>query len=273
MAYSVNRSTISPEAANSIHSMLCLQPETPNSKYNRGKIPEPVLFYNVHDNIVDLPYLFAASLFQITPNIDIPYPTTQLTFTGTLRENQVTVEQESWDQLEKYGTSTLGLYPGFGKTILGAKLASRAKLMTVVLVHREILTTQWKKTFEDFTNASVWIVGEKTPPPICDVIICMDTRWDKIPKQMRDSIGFLIIDEAHAFCTPTHVGCLLAFHPKYIVIESATLEREDGMDSMIYAIAGEHGVFREMELNEGTLSLLSRLSAKKARSLSEQRKE
>jgi hypothetical protein len=245
MAYAIDISSISPANADTIQRMLCLQPDSINSKYNRGKAPQPILFYNIENNILHLPYLFAASLLRITPNLDIQYPQTALEFTGTLREKQIPVEQESWIQLEQYGTSTLGLYPGFGKTILGAKLASRAKLMTVVLVHREILTTQWKKTFEDHTNARVWIVGEKNPPPICDVIICMDTRWDYIPKNMRDAIGFLIIDEAHAFCTPTHVGCLLAFHPKYILLESGSLLRDDGMHAMMYAIAGNHGVHRE----------------------------
>lgn len=245
MACAVKKSSISVSQAESIRTMLCLQPVSQNSKYNRGTIPEPIHFYKTNDDTVDVPYLFAASLFNTTPNTDFPYPITQLEFIGNLRENQIGPEQEAWDQLSLRGTSTLGLYPGFGKTILGAKLASRAKLMTVVLVHREILTLQWKKSFEDFTNAKVWIVGEKNPPPICDVIICMDTRWESLPIQMRDSIGFLIIDEAHAFCTPCHVHCLLAFHPKYILLETASLERDDGMEAMAYAIAGSHGVYRE----------------------------
>ena len=245
MAYSIKRSTISQKHVDIIRSMLCFKPININKKYNKHLEPDPILFYNIENDILHLPFLFAAALFNITPNLDIPYPITQLTFTGQLRPNQTPVEIEAWDQLEKYGTSTLGLYPGFGKTILGASLASRAKLMTCVLVHREILTTQWKKTFVDNTNAKVWIVGERNPPPICDVIICMDTRWSHISKEMRDSIGFLIIDEAHAFCTPTHVGCLLAFHPKYILAESASLYRDDEMEAMIYAICGEHGVFRE----------------------------
>jgi len=245
MAYAVKRSTISQPTVETIRSMLCLKPDSSNSRYNHGNVPEPILFYNLEGDNIHLPYLFAASLLRINPNLDIPYPITQLSFTGTLRPNQIPVEAEAWAQLERYGTSTLGLYPGFGKTILGAMLASRAKLMTCILVHREILTVQWKKTFEDNTNARVWIVGERNPPPVCDVIICMDTRWDKIPQQMRDAIGFLIIDEAHAFCTPTHVGCLLAFHPKYILAESASLFRDDNLHSMIYAICGDHGVFRE----------------------------
>lgn len=245
MAYAIPRSTISNETVNIIESMLCLYPNVVVNKYNSNNVRNPITFYDIDKDFIHVPYLFAASLLQILPNINISYPITNLQFTGKLRENQEIVESESWEQLEKYGTSTLGLYPGFGKTILGAKLASRTKLMTVVLVHRETLTKQWKKTFEEHTNGKVWIVGEKYPPQICDVIICMDTRWHLIPKTMRDAVGFLIIDEAHCFCTPTHVGCLLAFHPKYILAESASLLRDDDMHQMIYAICGEHGVFKE----------------------------
>lgn len=86
---------------------------------------------------------------------------------------------------------------------------------------------------------------EKNPPELCDVIICMDTRYNQIPGEMRDSCGFLIIDEAHSFCTPTHVQCLLSFHPKYIVMETGSLERDDGLHSMIYAMAGNHGIHIE----------------------------
>ena len=247
MAYAKRRSEISPEKIEIIRSGLRMVPDVPYSKYGRDQEPDPILFWRLDGDILHIPFLFAASLFQTNPNLDIPFPETNLTFTGTLRDKQIPVEQECWEQLSKYGTSTLGLYPGFGKTILGAKAASRAKLITCVLVHREILTTQWKKTFTDVTNARVWIVGEPNPPPVCDVIICMDTRWNQIAPQLRDQIGFLIIDEAHAFCTPGKVDCLLAFHPKYILLESASLERDDSLHSMMYAIAGSHGVFRESD--------------------------
>lgn len=248
MACAVARSSISDELALRIHSMLCLQPDVPNTRYNTGDPPVPIQFYFLDNGVLHMPYLFASSLLQIIPNIDTVFPVSNLTFTGQLREHQITVEKEAWGQLESRGTSTLGLYPGFGKTILGASLASRTKLITCILVHREILTGQWKKTFTDFTNGRVWIVGEKDPPPVCDVIICMDTRWSVIPQSVRDCVGFLIIDEAHAFCTPSHVRCLMSFHPKYILAESATLERDDGMHSMIYAICGNHGVYRETDI-------------------------
>ena len=224
MSYSILQSNISSQQWGFIDNMLHLQPDIFNNKYSRPDENKPIIFYRNEQDKIYLPYLFASSLFQIIPNIDHQFMSTNLIFTGSLRPTQIEVELEAWTQLQHFGTTTLGLYPGFGKTILGAKLASRTQLLTVILVHREILTTQWKKTFDDFTNAKdhIWIVGEKNPPLTCTIIICMDTRCDQIPIEIRDKIGLLIIDEAHAFCTPNHVKCLLTFQPKYIVIESAT---------------------------------------------------
>lgn len=255
MAYAIARADIAPDTYATLTSMLCLVPEGNNTKYNskcnnpkynRGAKAVPINFYTHENGIMHVPYLFASSLFQIIPNMHIAYPHVPIQFIGNLRPYQVPVEEEAWRQLQTFGTTTLGLYPGFGKTILGARLASRVNLLCVILVHRELLTVQWKKTFEDFTNSVVWIVGEDRPPAKCDVIICMDTRWQLIPESIRDMVGLLIIDEAHAFCTPGHVRCLLSFHPKYIVAESASLLRDDGLHSMIYAICGNHGVFREV---------------------------
>ena len=47
----------------------------------------------------------------------------------------------------------------------------------------------------------------------------------EIPQNIRDQVGFLIIDEAHKYCTSSSIPCLLAFHPKYILVISDTLER------------------------------------------------
>lgn len=243
MACIVKKSQISDIQINKIYKMLALSPIV-NKKYTKHK-PKPILFYIEQDELFYLPYLFTSSLLQFNPNDNIIYPTVNFEFTGKLYDKQIEVEEESWNQLQMYGTTTLGLYPGYGKTVLGVKLASRLKLITIVLVHREVLMIQWKNSFERFSNAKVWIVNGKDIPSEYNVIICLDTRWKLLPSEIRNSIGFLIIDEAHTFCTPKHIKCLLSFQPKFILIETATLERDDGMHSIIYAIAGSHGVFRD----------------------------
>lgn len=243
MAQEIDKTTIPIDKINIIRNTLSIQPNV--TIYNRQARPPPITFYSVHGNIVRLPYIYYTGLFGTNASSAKYYPPVSIKFTGQLRPIQVDVIVEALEQMHKFGSTTLGLYPGFGKTILGAKLASEVGLLTCVLVHREILTTQWRTTFTQFTDAQCWIVGERDPPTTCSVIICMDTRWEQIPEELRKSIGVLIIDEAHAFCTTSHVSCILAFQPRYVILESASIERDDGLHAMMYAVAGTHGIYRE----------------------------
>jgi hypothetical protein len=261
MSYVVSLNTLSTEQRLFIRSMLFFQPEKPfrkTNKFQKAPATTPILFFNIVDDLIYLPYFFAAAMFKICPNVDLKYPSTTLTFTAALRDYQKPVIEQAVTQLNTYGTTTLALYPGFGKTILGVYLAAEKKLVTCILVTRKILITQWLKTINDnlviikldkdnkpyYTKPDVWIVGENSPST-CDIIICMDTRTHLLTQQFRSLIGFLIIDEAHMFCTPGNVTALLGFTPKFIVVETATLERDDGMHIMIHAVAGKHAITRE----------------------------
>jgi len=119
----------------------------------------------------------------------------------------------------------------------------------MVYCTRDTIARQWYKTFSKCMPSYeqyIWIVGECPPPEdgsIPAFIICMDERVDKIPDHILKSIGMLIIDEAHMFCTPSRVKCLLKCQPLYVILESATLERDDGMHAMVQSMAGFHGVF------------------------------
>ena len=75
-------------------------------------------------------------------------------------------------------------------------------------------------------------------------IICMDGRIGKIPKKLIKKIGTVIIDEAHLFCSKGKVECLLGIQPRYVIAESATLQRGDKLEKMIHLICGEHRVYR-----------------------------
>ena len=203
-----------------------------------------------------LPYRFACVLaYGKLLNMDRPHikiiHDNKPAFGLQLREEQIPIVQEAYQQLCTYNTTTLGLYPGIGKTYMGTYLAYLFGNVTMVYCNRESIMKQWFKTFSksvpDYTNY-IWMVGEQDAPPEGNVpafIICMEERYTKIPQYILKAIGTLIIDEAHMFCTPTAVNCLLAegLYPSKIIIETATLERDDGMHQMIQSIAGEHGVF------------------------------
>ena len=177
-------------------------------------------------------------------------------FEISLRDYQAGPAMEAYEQLRAHGTTTLGLPPSFGKTIMGVWLWHWTKTVVVVLVHRQPLITSWKNSFIKALpklEKYIWVVGEDYPEGVKNptredvyppVIICMDGRYEQIPDHIRESVGCVIIDEAHCFCTPSRVGPLLAFQPKFVIAETATLARPDNMHTMIQCIVGKHSVDR-----------------------------
>lgn len=260
MAYQINIKHINNEQRALIQKLLVFKP-TPG--YNDDNVlPEPIHFYRIINDTILLPYMTASAIFQIIPNIDNPHKPINIAFTGQLYPKQELVVKEAREHIAEYGSTSLMLHCGFGKTLCGAHLAVGLRLLTCVMMTLTKLTVQWKETFEKNTTARVWIVDDKKPPPLdtIDVIICMKDRWSKIPDGMRNQVGTLIIDEAHLFCTRCSVSALLAFQPKYIISETATLERDDDLHHMIYAICGDHGIYKETDKKFNVVKIVTKTS-------------
>lgn len=255
MSVVVKCSALTKDHINIINDLLFLQPK---EKYNFGgkkkcKAVKPIEFRQIitspvdGENYIFLPYRFAAQLFGKNIAAERIYTPSVFKFTGTLRDYQAEDIGEFVKHLEEYSTTTLCCSPGYGKTIISAYLAAKYSLLTLVIFTATTLLKQWKNTFEKFTTAKVWIVGEEAMPPLFNVIICLDKRVEKIPVDIRNRIGMFIIDEAHIMCTPSQVDRLLGFHPRYIIAATATLKRDDGMHEMIYAMCGNHCVVRDIK--------------------------
>ncbi|GIW70119.1 MAG: hypothetical protein KatS3mg101_0866 [Patescibacteria group bacterium] len=126
-------------------------------------------------------------------------------------------------------------------TVMGSYLAHRLGYRTAIFVHRKILIDQWLNTLKTcFGEVPVLIAGEK-PVENPSFIICLPKR--KVSESLAETVGTLIIDEAHRFCTPDNIISLFRFRPRYVIAETATLERPDNTEEMIQSIVGVHGVF------------------------------
>lgn len=261
----------------------------------------PMLLYQVTEDQqhVRLPYRFACMMFNKMMNQDRPHlkvikdagtPQAHPPFQAKIYEHQLGPAMEAYDQLFTYGTTMIGLPPGFGKTMIGVWLWYLTGLAGAIFVHRDTIAKQWMislvkavpdlaaavwkikpqdenwrqwfytymKSVPEFAN-SIWLVGEHGPPSpgvIPAIIICMDGRIDHVPDYIKKAIGTTLFDEFHLLCTrdrtpqpatngkPAKTGCLLSLEPRYVIGETATLERDDGMHSMAQAVVGTHGVFR-----------------------------
>ena len=246
MSVRINLTELDDEKQKDINKFLTFVPENKKvfkkNQFYSNEVTVPVKMYFTKNSKVHIPYTFCKLYYKKDFNTH-SYPILNVTeFNGTLLPRQEEPYKEALNHLSKHRTTTIALYPGFGKTFMGVKLSHSLNLWTCILVHRESVGKQWVKTFKNcmpYLKDKVWFVSDKMieDPKI---IICMDGRVDKIPQKVIDNIGLLIIDEAHCFCSSSRVRPMLAFSPKYIIAETATPEKDNGMHKMIQSICGIH---------------------------------
>jgi superfamily II DNA or RNA helicase len=254
-------------------------------KNSSAKIPVLMFQADAETGTVRLPFFAAMQRMGVKPNRDRLFPKLCEEgipeFHAKLRPYQVDLANEAYAQLKKSAVTTLGLPPGWGKTVVGTWLASKANGVIMAFSHRMEICKGWVKTFElchPQYSDSIWLVGENQAKdqvliprecisPIesedgeveacgeckeCEgedlttprFIVCMDGRIDSVPEHIKNAVCVTIIDEAHLFCTPARVKCLLSTAPKFVIAETATLKRDDGMERMIQTMVGTEGVFR-----------------------------
>ncbi len=258
MACRIKLDTLTDEQKKIIREKLYLQPKTTNfavNKFGGATEKDPVLFYWIDkpNNEIVLPYTFANTLFQKHINSTNVYPPGSFKFTGTLRDYQVPIVDQALKHLTQRGTTLLNLGTGLGKTacsiVLGSHLMNNGTGgLMLVLTNRETIQKGWYETITKNSNAAVWTVDAKMKiPQTCNIILCMDGRFHKIPKEIVKLISIVVIDELHLFCTTGNVSVLLGTTPKYIIGCTATFSRTDGMESMALNILGSHKVEVKLE--------------------------
>ncbi len=257
MACQIAIKTLTEQQKKSIREKLYLEPK---KNYAMTKMfgnveTNPILFYWKDADYIHLPYTFANILTNTHLNAKLIFPAGSYNFTGTLRDNQIIPVQTAWDQLTTFGTTTLRFCTGGGKSacsvFLGSECLKLCGGLVLIVANRETILEGWRKTIINNTDAKIWVVdGKMKIPKECNIILTMDGRMSKIPLEIRKLVSVFVIDEAHLFCTAGNSGpnTLLAVWPKYVIACTATLERTDGMESMILSIVGTH--FSEMKLEK-----------------------
>jgi len=215
--------------------------------FNKNNNQAVRLFRSEEDTLY-IPFNYYLDNFAKYPNENVDHKVVDFDFIVPLLERQESVVKEAIAILEKERSVILQLRPGFGKTATAIYLSSLSGYLTLVLHDRVALEEQWFKSYGVYSNAKVYIVGGKEVDDY-DVIICSNKKYKKIPQEVRSRIGCIIFDECHKFCTEGNRDLLLSFTPKYIIALSATVERSNGMEQIIYSICGANNkVIRKNEV-------------------------
>lgn len=176
-------------------------------------------------------------------------------FKGELRTQQALASL----QLEKYENGILCAPPAFGKTVLAAYLIARRKVSTLVLLEKTDLLPQWIQEFERFlvvdekppvyktktgrekVRSSVFgslISGvDKTTGIIDFAMIGSAYHKGEFFKNI-DSYGLILCDECHHIGSSQGQALMSRMRAKYIYGLSATPERSDRLDDIVYMLLG-----------------------------------
>ncbi|MDF9399549.1 DEAD/DEAH box helicase [Vibrio sp. 1180_3] len=160
-------------------------------------------------------------------------------FNGILRKEQ----KVAVDAVSKFDIGVLHAPTAFGKTVTAIGLLCKRKVNTLILVHNKQLVEQWQERLKTFTTGvdiGVLTGLKKKPTKAVDVATYQSllNRSDNTVNPVVHEYGQVIIDECHHLSAPQYEKLLGEIHAKYILGISATLERRDGHQPIIFMQAG-----------------------------------
>lgn len=203
--------------------------------------------FHTEGDYIYLPLKFAEilGLHKMT----LPKPLLQLSnilkFKGTLLPHQTPIVPRALAHLRKFGTVTLNLSTGFGKTVLGVYLSCELGLPVIVVLPRIHLIKTWVLEFQTFTGVTPYVVDEGPVKGFSIVTVCSIERLSKIPEEQRKGC-VLIVDEGHRLATPHNfIELLKGAHPEYMIVCTATMNREEGQYKAMLACTGLNSIITE----------------------------
>ncbi|MEJ6120345.1 DEAD/DEAH box helicase [Vibrio sp. 2-Bac 85] len=195
----------------------------------------------------------------------------ELKFKGDLRKDQ----KKAVAALAQHDFGVLHAPTAFGKTVTAIGLIHRRKVNTLILVHSRQLLDQWKERLSAFLDCcEVGLIGGGKRKSTGEVDIAtyqsLINRKDNSVDSLLYDYGQVIIDECHHISAPNYERLLNEVHAKYVLGITATPNRQDGHQPIIFMQAGP---IRHVVVNESNKFIqqvrLSRLQSELPSELSD----
>jgi hypothetical protein len=253
MSIKISASSLSQSQGKSIALSLTFTYAKKNimrNKYSQ-ETEKSIACYISQEDYVYLPFYWANKNL----NMSNEYTTKQYEYKRIMdfRDNKQMIEFESIiDNLNKYKSVALTIRTGAGKTCLSLFTACYFREFTVVLLHNDSHCDQWYNSVLKYTDAKAEIVTKNMNGVKNDtqILICLYTRWEKVPEIIRKDVGLLIIDECDQYCNKSGIESILAFEPKKIMGCTATFSRPGtGLEIIMNSVLGYNFVTREFDVD------------------------
>jgi len=172
----------------------------------------------------------------------------------TPRPNQVKIFNQVVEHLKAGKSGIISAYTGFGKTLCAFYAIAAVKRKTLITTKEDIFD-QWVQGAQKFLGLQpedVGIIrGNKCEVIGTKVVVAMIqslSREDKYPDWITKDFGLIIFDEVHRVSSTQFSRVASMFPAKLRLGLSATIERSDGKELLIYAHIGQ--VFARTENEE-----------------------
>jgi superfamily II DNA or RNA helicase len=135
----------------------------------------------------------------------------------------------------------LGDFTVTHNTVCALAIAARMGVRTMIIVHKEFLANQWAERIEQFCPGCT--IGrvqqdrcELDHPFVIGMIQTLCMRGHAVGT--FDSVGLVIVDEAHHVGAPAFSQAMFTMCPKYTLGLTATPDRKDGLTRVLYWFLG-----------------------------------
>jgi len=205
-----------------------------------GFPPPPFKVFRPAKNGVCVPRFYGTSKLGEPSEDKRPEPTRIDTkFVGKLRDS--THQNDALRAAIEAGHGVLSLPCGYGKTTVSLAIACKLGYRTMIVVHKQFLADQWRERIQQFCpGATIGVVQQDKKEVNCDFVIAMlqSLSLKEYSFSDFDSVGTLIVDEAHHICAKVFSQSLFKMCPRHIFGLSATPERKDGLTKVLHWFMG-----------------------------------
>jgi superfamily II DNA or RNA helicase len=146
-----------------------------------------------------------------------------------------TLAFQAW--VQNKGAGTVCLPTGAGKTILAVMTIARTQRSTLVVVPTIDLMQQWAAVLSRYFAEKIGLLGGGYHEILPLTVATYDSAYLHI-EHLGARFGLLIFDECHHLPAPQYQMIAIAAIAPYRLGLSATLQRTDGKESVIFDLVG-----------------------------------
>ena len=213
--------------------------KTQAKRLSTHNIPRNITCFDHTEEYLILPRGCKDDLLSLLNDLSMDYDFVDGTNSGTkislkFEGNLRTEQEQAVTKLLENPIGILSATTGFGKTVIAAALIAKRQTNTLIIVHRNQLIEQWKKSLSTFHNLEEKQIGQigggkNKQTGIIDIATIQSLNYKGEVKDLITQYGQIIVDECHHIAAFSFEQVLKKVNAKYIVGLTATPIRKDGL--------------------------------------------